>query len=420
MIILGMVSGAGGAPASAVTVFNGKFNGTNGSNIFLDTQNRHAISILSNVSSIPSITTAQFQEGTSSLSVPATSSAQYSYVICDSTGYSSDFEFTGDFRVTLRFRTAGSSGSILASFGTFYIVLTYAGANTINLTNWVGLGHPNTLTCSNTYTLNAWHKCVLERTGGTLKLTLNDDDANSDSMTVSGTFGDGQIRLGNNFTAANPLIGCFIDNVIVESYTASSSFSYQLVCQLQLNGSNGSTTFTDSLGRHTTTRTGTGTVSTAAFYEGNSSYTSPVGNNYLTTADASSDFIWTGNFSITMWFRPSSTSVSSVLFSLDGMHLKTNTSGSTITLNTGSSHGSLTMTPGNTFTNNAWNKVTFKRVGTTTYLILNDNTGSQATTTNSNMQNTIGDGNGINWGNQTAFVASTAQVYLDNITIIKG
>lgn len=70
------------------------------------------------------------------------------------------------------------------------------------------------------------------------------------------------------------------------------------VLHLDFQGANGSTTITDSLGRHTPTVVGSAAISTAWASSGTSSLLLPSGANYVQVrATVSFDFIHTGDFS---------------------------------------------------------------------------------------------------------------------------
>lgn len=400
-------------PSNTTIVQNLRFNGANATSIFTDSTARHPVGNAA-TASVVTHSTATFIEGTAGASIPTISTGNGSYLMGDATGIHNDFIFTGNFTIAMYFRTTTTAtASALVFFGVYQVLINNSGAGVLSVTNGT-----TTISATNTFTINTWNKATLTRTGNVTKIILNDDYINLGTTTLyTGTLGDGNINYGNRLYYVSSLNALFIDDIIVINNDASVTLDNTLVLQLQFNGTNGGTTFTDTLARHTMTRTGTGTTSTAQFTEGSASYLSPVGNNYLST-DASNDFIWASDFNITFWFRPTSTTVSSVLFSFTDFALKTTTSGSNISLAISGTHGSTTLVPTNTFTNTTWNKVVFKRVGSTTYLILNDDTANQATTTATQMTSSIGDSI-LKFGNQTAIVASTAAVNIDNIVVSK-
>jgi hypothetical protein len=82
---------------------------------------------------------------------------------------------------------------------------------------------------------------------------------------------------------------------------------------LKMEGADGSTTFTDE-GGHTVTRTGTGTIVTADYKVGTSSYENPTASSYLEVASISGDLnLSTIDYTIDFWMKRTSFTVSNFI-----------------------------------------------------------------------------------------------------------
>lgn len=85
---------------------------------------------------------------------------------------------------------------------------------------------------------------------------------------------------------------------MINPFIYARAFAANEVLHLDFEGANGSTTITDSLGRHTPTVVGSAAISTAWSSAGTSSLLLPSGANYVQVrATSSTDFIHAGDLS---------------------------------------------------------------------------------------------------------------------------
>lgn len=137
-----------------------------------------------------------------------------------------------------------------------------------------------------------------------------------------------------------------------------------MVLNLEGQGTNGSTSIIDSTSRHAITANGTAQISTSQYIVGTSSI-SMVPNGYLTTP-YSSDFTFTGDFSIESWIYMNTGSSTSGLMGsfnfspLGGWRVLFSPSG--FTLNVGSTYMATTVT---TVPLQTWNHWAVVRHGST-------------------------------------------------------
>jgi hypothetical protein len=85
---------------------------------------------------------------------------------------------------------------------------------------------------------------------------------------------------------------------MINPFIYAAAFAANEVLHLDFEGANGSTTITDSLGRHSPIAFGSAAISTAWASSGTSSLSLPSGANYVQVrATVSTDFIHAGDFS---------------------------------------------------------------------------------------------------------------------------
>lgn len=102
-------------------------------------------------------------------------------------------------------------------------------------------------------------------------------------------------------------------NVLGKTHFAANlanPFLSYMVLNLEGQGTNGSTSIIDSTSRHTMTANGSAQISTSQYIVGTSSI-SFVPNSYVTTG-TSTDFSFSGDFTVETWLRPGNTSLSGV------------------------------------------------------------------------------------------------------------
>jgi hypothetical protein len=208
------------------------------------------------VSKTPKITTSY---GTAALSTAQKKFGSASLYFDGSAGgaaltpTSTDFNFgTGDFTIEFwAYRVGSATNQILFDMRP---VTTSDVALTISLaSNVIGYYSANTLRITGpTLSANTWYNIAVSRVSGTTRLFVNGTRAGS-SYTDANNYIQGPVRLGLSVLGGNPFNG-YIDDVRVSNvgkYTTTVTTSSSLVSDastvlmLHLNGSSGSTVFTD-------------------------------------------------------------------------------------------------------------------------------------------------------------------------------
>jgi len=207
--------------------------------------------------------------------------------------------------------------------------------------------------------------------------------------------------------------------MLINPYNVAPSIPSNAVLYLEFNGTDGQTTFTDSTGRHTPTGASANTeISTTQSIQGGSSLWLSTNNQYVrarASGSSSSDFIWTGDFSISCWVYQTGGLSGGHVFSTGltntgyGMCLVVNAS--TIVLVT--STFATILSVADTYVINAWKKLEVRRVSGVIEILKNDIVlGSVANT------DSLGNGNMYVGGNN-AF-GSEMRGYVDNFLVTKG
>lgn len=207
--------------------------------------------------------------------------------------------------------------------------------------------------------------------------------------------------------------------MIVNPYSVAPSIPANAVLYLEFNGTDGQTTFTDSTGRHSPTGSGVAAkISTTQSIAGGSSLWLSNNSQFVrarASGSSSSDFIWTGDFSIGCWVYQTGGSSGGHVFSTGltdaGYGMCLIVFATTIRLVT-SAYATI-LEVADTYTNNAWKKLEVRRVSGVIYILKNDvvlgSVANVASLGNGNMY--VGGNNGF---------ASEMVGYVDNFMVTKG
>jgi len=246
--------------------------------------------------------TAQFKFGTSSLLLDGTGDHVVSMTDADFIFGTADFTIEGWVRYDTR-----SGNNFMFSFGGGWAVYTF--------TNQWALfdGVSSNPILGGTTADDTWYHVALCRSGSTIRLFVDGTSIGSASNTTN--FASNPIYLGSSPSGTNRMTGWIDEFRVTTSALYTSNFTppsaefddpdvtSAIVSLLHMEGSNGSTTFTDETGK-TWTASGTATISTAQFKFGAASMTDPTANSYIDTP-AHADFGYgTGDFTIEFWIRP--------------------------------------------------------------------------------------------------------------------
>lgn len=161
-----------------------------------------------------------------------------------------------------------------------------------------------------------------------------------------------------------------------------------VVALLHMDGSNGSTTFTDEKGA-AYTRTNTPTISTAQSKFGGAS--GLFANNSAVTSPSSATYAITGSFTVEMWVRPTAVTALAGLWTLyagGGVYAHINNTGKVVF-----SNGAVTCTSTGSLAAGVWVHLAFVRSGSTYTTYINgvaDGTASSADNFASNRALKIG------------------------------
>lgn len=99
-----------------------------------------------------------------------------------------------------------------------------------------------------------------------------------------------------------------IESLLLKQHSVGDPFASQVVLNMSMNGTNGSTTFSDTKG-HMFTRVGAAIISTSQYKSGGSSaYFS--GGSYISTPSNASIENWAQDYTIEFWMRPDSVAIS--------------------------------------------------------------------------------------------------------------
>jgi hypothetical protein len=290
-----------------------RMDGSNGSTTFTDSSS-NALSIT--VSGSTALSTAQIKFGTASgsftngkLTAPSNSAL------------SMDGDFTIEFWV-YRTGTTGSFDSIVsaASEGTFLIraCTNPFGSGVFPAAD--PYGNPgNNIADTLSFALNTWHHIAVVRNSGTYKVFKDGTDITTSTYTDSSTRDLSGLIIGDSSASGRNFVG-FIDDFRITKglarYTAnftppgaafpgpgatSDPYWSNVSLLLHMNGSNGSTTFTDSsTDQIPITSYGGAQISTAQSKWGGSSGSFNGSTAYLDTT-TQSPFILAGDFTVETW-----------------------------------------------------------------------------------------------------------------------
>lgn len=197
------------------------------------------------------------------------------------------------------------------------------------------------------------------------------------------------------------------------------------VLHLDFDGANGSTTFTDSTGRHVPTAAGTAAISTDRSYDGATSLKLATGKNYVRCNGgvSSTDFSFPGDFSIrcqaylnstasliVLWFAGAS-SDSSGFDSTAKTFMLSIAAGGTVQLRSGLATGGVIIT-GSVIAAGAWHDIMITRTGSLISMIVNGSTVGTYS-------------NSATWGNGEIFIGgNNASInfngYVDKFVVTKN
>jgi len=399
-------------------------DGSNGSTTFTDaSSNAHTITVYGNAQ----VTTTSPKFGTGAL-------------LCDGSGDS----LSAPSNTSLTFGVSGftiESWVRVNSFGARQFIFSQRdiGGFSLEITADGRLNgitpNINTLTqASATMAINTWYHVAYTRLGNTHTLWLNGSSVATNTFSENGLSGisyigsrDGStssvngrlddLRITKNvarYTANfTPPTAAFPDTQAAEPATDPNFSSVSLL--LHMDGSNGSTTFTDasSIG-HTITVGENAQVTTTLPKYGTGALLCDGSGDYLSVPSSTSLTFGTGDFTIEAWVRFNTVSANQYIFS------QRNTSGfSLILLSDGRLQG---ITPNlNSITEgtasmvvNTWYHVAFTRSGTTNTIWING--GNRGTLTNS--ENGL---SGISYvGAGTVGSASVLNGRIDDLRVTKG
>lgn len=271
--------------------------------------------------------------------------------------------------------------------------------------------------------------------------------ASTAAMYINGVLVAGPANFANTFTAVGLAIGSnidgsvpfegYIDDVRITklvsryqsafvlpktSYPTKSTihvsgndvFAKYTILQLRMDGSPGSSTFIDDLGR-LATKFGTPTLSSSQFKFGSTAAVFNGTTDYLTFPWTTSDIFGTGEFNFEFWVYPTARSANSTMVSFAGA---TGTTGISAYLNTTGqivvgNHTAAYFTTTTTVPLNSWTHIAIGRTGTALTCFVNGvSAGSSTNSTNmSDQVCRIGNSTeGSNW-----FTG-----YIDNVRVTKG
>ena len=283
-------------------------NGSNGSTTFTDSSpNSHAITSLGGL-----ISTAQSKFGSGSLRVQTDQ--------CIETPSSSTFSFPGDFTIEMWFKADGTQ---LTTYKTLFELGGYS--NGILLRDDALYVNGNILKSGVNLLSTTWRHIAVVRVGTTIKLFINGVDQGANTFAVTGIVNgySSPIKFGEARHTSGQQICGWIDEVrIIKGaalYTADFSppaapfldasspvvpidpYLDNVSLLLHMDGSNGSTTFTDSSNNAlTVTANGNAQISTAQSKFGGASGYFDGANDYLEAASLSLDL---QDFTVECWVR---------------------------------------------------------------------------------------------------------------------
>lgn len=289
------------------------FDGDNNGTTFTDVKG-HTITRVGN----PVLTNTTSKFGTTSLYCPT--GTDYAQVAA-----SSDFVFPGDFTIECWVwgQNPTNYGEIIGNYtGNFsdHWAIEVGGNGIIS---WYSSGGTSTnqLVSNTAWNINQWNHVAAVRSGTTCTLYLN--GAAVASKTVSGTLGSAstttyiggrtnnpgtsslridEVRITNNFaryTAAfKPRSFAFADSTL--NGGALDVYAKQVKLLLQMEGTNGGSTFTDEAGHVFTAQGGATTSNTRAKF-GSTALTLDGSTGYITTPNNADLTVGNGDFTIEMW-----------------------------------------------------------------------------------------------------------------------
>jgi hypothetical protein len=226
---------------------------------------------------------------------------------------------TGDFTIEFWFKAASNAGyptAVSNQTGAgqgFSLLFNDPSAGNLSFYHGVGGSNVLSLTASGTWDDNEWHHWALVRDGSNCAMYL--DGVLADDATCSDSFTNGDWHVGaDSFFSGRDFNG-YIDDLRITKGVARYTSNFTPLMSpflnpevnpsllLHFDGSNGSTTFTDSsLNGLTVTASGDAAISTAqSKFGGASAYFDGVGDHL--EVDSSALAFGTGDFTAEAWIR---------------------------------------------------------------------------------------------------------------------
>jgi hypothetical protein len=350
-------------------------DGSNGSTNFVDSS---ASNVTVTASGGAQISTAKSKFGGASGYINALNSypSTQNIIKTGSLSISADEDFTIE---TWYYQTAptyyNSAPTILIVPSGFHCTLWDSGARRIYTHDGTWMGYTTQGYYSSAYpTLNTWHHLAVTRQSGTLRTFLDGQLLETGSFTkaitgdftlgaydFAGYFDEFRVLKGSaaytsNFSpptsAFNPAVGCYHDGILtndldssntgtcsgdgkyyvngakangtydgvyyVDGTPANQVVGGKTVLLLHMDGTNNSTTFTDSSGfSHPPTSNGPIISTAQSKFGGASAYFSGTGNQYLSIPSHGDFGFGTGDFTIEFWARPTGISSFNTLININ-------------------------------------------------------------------------------------------------------
>ena len=244
---------------------------------------------------------------------------------------------------------------------------------------------------STTFSLNTWYHIAVSRSGTSIRAFVNGTQVGStltDNVSYNKVNNDdfrvGYMQTGSGGNSHDFYHGYIDDlritkgvarytsNFTIPTSEASSTDPYFSNTKLLLNGNgtNGSTTFTDSSNSsHTVTASGNAQISTTqSKFGGASIYQPNAGSDIISISATGSDFEFTGDYTIEFWvYYTSRNSDTSLFITYNGYNyfaINISTTVFNIYLNSGTP----TFSPNHGMSLNTWHHVAMCRLGSTVFI----------------------------------------------------
>jgi hypothetical protein len=317
----GAAAGGGGDPnfSSVSLLLHG--NGANNSTIFFD-DSQYNLRI-GNTSNLVSIDTAQSKFGGSSIRFDGAESLE-----APGGTVSAVFAFSGDFTMECWFRISSHTATT-RTLMQFFDGSIKAGI-ALTTTNVLALRYSSQQIVGTTIpAVDTWHHAAVTRAAGVHRLFLNGVQEGG-TYTLTSAYSNARLSIGVNTSGSTAFTGWLDDIRITDGiarYTAgftppATQFADETLTPgaptnptfanvsllLHMDGSNGSTTFTDSsTNAFTVTANGNAQISTAQSKYGGASGLFDGAGDYLDLAANTAFDFGTGDFTVEFWYRSTAT-----------------------------------------------------------------------------------------------------------------